>query len=629
MSGICGICQDAGEIAPRRLRPMLEELVSADETQCEVVGRQSALLGVARRWGFQQAASIDGISVVADADLIDSSSLKEALHLTGKEEAAAFNVAALIARLYAQCGVNFLKLLRGAASVAVWDESERRLILGIDRLGIKSLYWRREREGLLFASRAGAIRVAQETASEVDPTAVLQFLLFSAIPAPLAIDRGTQKLCPGSFLTFEAGNVNIQRYWDLEYPEDNSHGDRYWSRELREGMRAAVHRHLANCQPEETGCYLSGGTDSSTVVAFASERHRPTNSFSIGFEEAGFSEIEFARTTATSFRTRHFEKWLGPQDATTAISKILDYYDEPFANSSAIGSYYCALLAREQGVRTLLAGDGGDELFGGNERYALDKRFALYDALPAWIRTRLIEPFARLLPDSESWISLPRKYVRRANIPNPRRIFSYGFFLNLPPEEIFEDGFLQQVRIDDWLAIPEEHYRRARTTSNLNRLLYLDVKMTLADNDIRKVTGTAELAGVNVRYPLLDDRLAELSGKIPAALKLKGFEKRYIFKQAMRGILPAKVLYKKKHGFGVPLAQWLLRDGRMKGLLQDVMHDPRTQQRGYFRRTFIHRVMALHEQQPGFYGEIVWYIFALELWHRRHLERSRQAIYAL
>jgi asparagine synthase (glutamine-hydrolysing) len=393
-------------------------------------------------------------------------------------------------------------------------------------------------------------------------------------------------------------------------------------------MRSAVHRHLEGCEAASTGCYLSGGTDSSTVVAFASEKHHPAQSFSIAFEEAGFSEIEFARTTAATFHTNHHEEFLTPQDASDALEKIIAYYDEPFANSSAIGSYYCAVLARENGVGTLLAGDGGDELFGGNERYATDKRFALYHQLPAWLRTGFIEPLASLLPLETGKLSLPRKYVRRANIPNPKRILSYGFFLNWPAEEVFEEGFLREVGTDDWLRIPEWHFQKAKATSELNRLLYLDLKMTIADNDLRKVSGTAELAGVNVRYPLLDEKLAELSGRIPASLKLKGFQKRYIFKQAMKGILPQKILSKKKHGFGVPLAQWLLQDARMKELSQDLLHDPRTRQRGYFRSGFIEKLMTLHTEQPDFYGEIAWYLLALELWHRRHLERSYDTVHA-
>jgi len=340
------------------------------------------------------------------------------------------------------------------------------------------------------------------------------------------------------------------------------------------------------------------------------------------------SEIEFARTAANLFHTRHHEKWLTPTDAWDALQKLIRYNDEPCANSSAIGSYYCAVLAREHGVSTLLAGDGGDELFGGNERYATDKIFALYHTLPVWLRRRMIEPLTGLFPLNESVWSLPRKYVQRANIPNPRRILSYGFFLSVPPEECFEDGFLAQAGKEDWLAIPERHFKTAKASSELNRILYLDLKMTLADNDLRKVSGTAELAGLNVRYPLLDDRLAEFSGRIPAKLKLKGFKKRYIFKEAMKGILPDKILFKKKHGFGVPLAQWLLGDPRMSELLQDVMHDSLTRQRGYFQPAFFDRLMVLHRKQPNFYGEIVWYLLALELWHRHHFDQTRDTVHA-
>lgn len=627
MSGICGICEPGRELDARLLTSMLDALTLPDESEREVLSSSSIILGIARRWSFQQVAVVNGVSVVADADLVDFSLPAEALSIPVRD-ARSMSVAELIARLYLLRGMDLFKQLSGGFSFALWDEKAQKLCLAIDGIGVKSLYWRREGERLLFASRAGAIRMAQNRPPEVNPKAILQFVLFSAVPAPMASDLGMEKLRPGTFLIFDGRRLVEKQYWDIEYPESGNHSVSHWSRELREGMRIAVHRHLDGCEQGSTGCYLSGGTDSSSVVAFASEKHRPAQSFSIAFEETRFSEIEFARTTANLFQTRHHEKFLTPADATNALNKILSYYDEPFANSSAIGSYYCAVLAKEQGVSTLLAGDGGDELFGGNERYAADKRFAIYHLLPGWLRRGLIEPFANLLPDNDSKLSLPRRYIRRANMPNPRRYLSYGFFLSMSPEEIFEDQFLQLVGRNDWLGVPEGHFSRAKASSDLNRMLYLDVKMTLADNDLRKVSGTAELADVNVRYPLLDDRLAELSGRIPASLKLRGFQKRYIFKQAMKKILPPKVLYKKKHGFGVPLAQWLLQDPHMNELMQDLLRDSRTRQRGYFRADFFERLMGLHKLHPNYYGEIIWYLLALELWHRQHLERSREAVHA-
>jgi asparagine synthase (glutamine-hydrolysing) len=208
-------------------------------------------------------------------------------------------------------------------------------------------------------------------------------------------------------------------------------------------------------------------------------------------------------------------------------------------------------------------------------------------------------------------------------IPNPERIFSYNFFLNTRPEEVFEPDFLAEAKPTLWLQIADGHFHAAKASSELNRLLYMDVKMVLADNDLRKVTGTAELAGMRVRYPLLDHHLAELSGHIPSDLKLKGFKKRYIFKKAMHSILPHKVLHKKKHGFGVPLGHWLLRDQQLNELMRDLLCDPRTRQRGYFRPTFFDALLRLHrEDHTGFYGEVVWYLVALELWHRYHFDST-------
>jgi len=445
--------------------------------------------------------------------------------------------------------------------------------------------------------------------------------LFSAIPHPLTAYRGVEKLPPATCLTYENGRVQQHRYWDLEYVESDDKDEARWAQQVQDGMRAAVHTHLDGCSGAGTGAYLSGGTDSSSVVAFISERYKPVNTFSIFFGEVEYSEAIFARTTAAHFKTRHQEKQITPDHALKAISRIAEFWDEPFANSSAFGAYYCALLAKDSGVDTLLAGDGGDELFGGNSRYADDKKFALYHSLPSWLRRGMVEPLAGLLPANDGYLSLPRKYIRRANIPNPKRMLSYNFFLSPGVEAFFEPDFLAQTPPDTWMAVADGHFRGARASSELNRLLYLDVKMTLADNDLRKVSGTAELAGVRVRYPLLDYRLAELSGKIPSELKLKGFEKRYIFKKAMEPILPREVLYKKKHGFGVPLSRWLLRDRQLNGFMKDVLNDRRTRQRGYFRPAFFDHLLSLHQEgHVGFYGEVVWYLLALELWHRHHFE---------
>lgn len=600
---------------------MLAALSVGGEAAPAAVSGDSSALGVSPRWKGQQVAQVAHVRIAIDSDLVD---LQPALQRLTREGLipSEMAVAQQVAWLYILRGADFVNDLRGAFVISIWDEKAQRLLLAADRMGLKTLYWAKEGDRLLFASRPSAVRAVQVSPSEPNADAIIQYLLFSVVPAPLTGYRGIERLLPGRLLLLENGQLTQRQYWDASYVESDDRNVAQWSQRVREGIRKAVHLQLDGCEPSETGAYLSGGTDSSSVVAFLSEKFSPANTFSIAFSEGTYNEIDFARTTAKKFSTRHFEKFLTPQDAAEAISLITRYYDEPFANSSAIGSYFCARMARENGVTTLLAGDGGDELFAGNERYASDKRFALYHRIPAWLRRGFIEPVARLLPDGDSKLSLPRKYIRRASIPNPRRIFSYNLFLSLDPAEVLEPDFLAQVPPDRWLDLIEGHYRAALASSELNRILYMDLKLILADNDVRKVSGTAELAGVQVRYPLMDHSLVELSGQIPTPLKLKGFQKRYIFKQAMREILPEKVLHKKKHGFGVPLAVWLLQNPKLNSLIQDTLCDSRTRQRGYFRPSFLDRLTKLHrEGHLAYYGEVVWHLVALELWHREHLEK--------
>jgi asparagine synthase (glutamine-hydrolysing) len=579
-------------------------------------------MGVSPRWHGQVAADVAHVRIAIDSDLIDLAAISEKLRSEGLMPSE-MSVAQQVAWLYLSQGLEFVEQLRGAFSIALWDEKLKRLLLLVDHMGLKTMYWAREAEGLVFGSRPSAVSAALSKRSEVNPEAIIQYLLFSVVPSPLSAYRGIERLLPGRLLIFENGQVRQTQFWDATYEESEGHSTRYWAERVRESIRGAVHSQLESCEPDSTGAYLSGGTDSSSVVAFMSERFKSVNSFSIAFAEGRYNEIDFARTTANTFRTRHYEKVLAPEHAEEAISLITHYYDEPFANSSSIGSYFCARMARESGVTTLLAGDGGDELFGGNERYASDKRFAIYKRIPSWIRKGLLEPAAGLLPGGEGALSLPRRYIRRASIPNPRRIFSYGLFLSINPTEVFDQDFLAQVPPDHWLDLIENHFQSAHATSELNRLLYLDLKLILADNDVRKVSGTAELAGVQVRYPLMDYKLVEVAGQIPTNLKIRGFEKRYIFKQAMREILPTRVLYKTKHGFGVPLALWLLESPRLKSMSQDMLADTQTRQRGYFRPEFIDRLMKLHrEGHLAYYGEILWHLVALELWHRQHLEKE-------
>ncbi len=607
---------------------MLPALSLPDEDGQEVHVGSSMGIGIARRWTTQEFFACPEALLVADTDLTNWKEISA--YLESKDVSTRqMGRGELLLRLYLLDGASFVKRLEGGFAIALWDEKTSRLLLAIDPLGLKTLYFCSEGNRLLFSTRSGAIYAAKQNASGVNSAAIMQFLIFSVVTAPLSIHRDIERLQPGHYLIYDGHFTRQKQYWDLEYREDDEAGVQNWAESLREQLRDSVHRNLDGCNADTTGAYLSGGTDSSSVVAFMSELFPRPHCFSISFPVQAYTEIEYARVTAKRFQSQHHELCMSPQDAIDAIPKIVGYYDEPFANSSALASYLCALLAKRNGVDTLLAGDGGDELFAGNERYGTDKRFAIYHRLPMWVRRGIVEPLTSVLP-ANGVLGLPRRYVKRASIPNPNRTFSYNIFLTLDPKKVFEPDFLKQAPRETWMNIAEGHFNNATASSDLNRMMHLDLKIILADNDLRKVTGTAELAGVRVRYPLLDRRLAEFSGRIPTSLKLKGSTLRFIFKRAMKGVLPDVVLFKKKHGFGVPIGNWFLQDMNLKSLGLDILNDSRTRQRGYFRPQFYDHLLNLHRSgHTAYYGEVIWYLIALELWHRTHLEKAaREGIHA-
>jgi asparagine synthase (glutamine-hydrolysing) len=273
-------------------------------------------------------------------------------------------------------------------------------------------------------------------------------------------------------------------------------------------------------------------------------------------------------------------------------------------------------------VKTLLAGDGGDELFGGNERYATEQVFEAYRKVPEILRTGFIEPVLARLP-KRGLLRRAGGYIRRANLPGIERMMSFQFLQAHSPAEVFTADFIAALGGYTVSDIPAKHYAQAQARDHLDRLLYVDVKITLADSDLPKVTCMSELAGIQARFPFLDRPVAELTGRIPARLKVKGFEKRYLFKRAFRQLLPPEILSKPKHGFGIPVAHWMKSDKRMRELAYDTLLSARSFGRGYFRRDFIEDVFRNHEaeERTGYYGDTIWTFLALELWHREMVDQ--------
>jgi asparagine synthase (glutamine-hydrolysing) len=601
MSGICAVLRkDNGHVA-ETLGLVSRGLAPAGTGRIEQKSEAGAGVGVCAEFPRQQVAETPRVLVACDAD---------------------FYSAAELAQRYEREGAGFIEALDGGFSIVLWDRREHRLMAAVDGFGINRLVYFEDARHLVLASRLDGIVRAPGVTPEVNPRAIANFLNFGVNLAPETIFRGVYRVPPGTMLASANGSTRLAPYWDMRYGVGGETGEERLSRKLEETVERAV---AANCREQDfstLGAYLSGGTDSSTVVGMMSRLGRgPVNTFSIGFEEERFNELGYAEITAKRFQARHHTYLVSANDCFEALPRMVRCFDEPFANSSAIPTYFCGRLAAQHGVKTLLAGDGGDELFGGNERYRTDQMFQAYHSIPGVLRKGLIEPLLKAAPQAGPF-GMARSYVRRSNLAGFERFYSYNFLCAHPPEEVFTGEFLGALEGYSVLELPERYYNSAPARDHLDRLLYLDVKITLGDSDLPKVTQMSELAGILTRFPFLDRVVAEFSGRIPARLKVKGLEKRYLFKRAFRNLLPPEVLQKKKHGFGIPVATWLKSDRRLREFSRDVLFSARARERGYFRREFLESLIRKHEADGStYYGDTLWSFFVLELWHLQFVDQ--------
>ena len=551
-------------------------------------------------------------ALVADVDLTNLDELPGM--------SAGTSSARALEQLYARYGTDFVTRLRGAFAIVIWVPAQRRLVLVSDRLGFRRLYYAVSDEGVAFGSRVKSPLALPGSSPALDPDAIYAYLNFGTVPAPQSIYREIRRLAPGHTLVWENGRTTLHKYWDVVYSE-HSIGKLAAARALYGQTAEAVQQTLTGLQTKETGAFLSGGTDSSAVVGLASRlTGERVQAFSIGFQEERYNELEYAELAARHFDAAHYARVVTADEALRCLPDIVSAYDEPFGNNSALPAYLCARYARETGVRVLLAGDGGDEIFGGNERYRREAILARYRRIPAALRRGLIEPVMRRFPaDAPGLTGKARRYVERASLPNPDRFYSSEFFVNQNRGWLLHPDF-EIATTPDWpLRVARGHFEGAAGASELNRLLHVDLKITLADNDLFKVARTAEAAGLGVRFPLLDHPLVEFMATLPASYKVRGTEKRYIFKQAFRDLLPKEILAKVKHGFGLPTSDWLKKHPGFRELGRDTLLSRRSLDRGYFAPGAVEELFRLHEaDHTPFYGDRLWTLLMLELWHQRH-----------
>lgn len=514
------------------------------------------------------------------------------------------------AAAFRQHGVAAVGHVTGDFAVGI-EFTDGSAFAAVDRFAIQSLCYAMRDNRLAFAKRADTL--AGPDAS-IDPQAIFDYLYHHVIPSPRTIFAGIHRLPPGNCVVLREGLLTIHRYWIPHFDESQSAP----FAELKKEFIGLLENAVRDKASPASGCFLSGGTDSSTVAGMVCKvAETPARTFSIGFDADGYDEMEYARIAARHFGTEHREYYLTPADLVAAIPKVAASYDQPFGNSSVLPAYFCAKIAREAGVDRMLGGDGGDELFGGNSRYAKQKLLGMYDMIPKSIRSLTLE---RVFAPDTPVASAPGlkkivSYIEQARVPMPDRMDSYNLLLRLGVQEMLTPEFLALVKPTEPLENQRLVYAECTSPGLMNRMLAYDWRYTLSETDLPKVVGATALAGVDVAFPLLDQRLLEFSMKLPADYKVSRLRLRWFFKEALRGFLPEEIITKRKQGFGLPFGVWLTKD---QGLLAMATDSLRTfSERGIVRPEFIDSVLKRHlPAHPGYYGEVVWILMMMEQWFR-------------
>ncbi|MGV3590255.1 MAG: asparagine synthetase B family protein [Gammaproteobacteria bacterium] len=513
-------------------------------------------------------------------------------------------------------GIRLLDRLQGAFVLGIVEPWRQYALLAIDRMGIQRLAYAQTDDGLVFSTSAEEVARHLAPMPAIDRQGLFHYLFFHVVPAPGSIFAGVHKLPAATLAEYSAGHLRVARYWQPEFVEDRRGEYQALQRELHAVLRSAVR---AAAPGETSGAFLSGGLDSSAVAGVLSEiLQAPARTFSIGFGFADYDELSYARAANRRFGCIGHEYEITAADIVAGFAPIAETYDEPFGNASALPAYYCARLAHEHGVTHLLAGDGGDELFAGNERYAEQVVFERYGRVPPAAR-QLLEASLKAIPAAltHGVIRKAKTYVAKAGVPLPERLEVCNFMRILEMNEVFDPEFLAEITQQKPFEYMRDVFRAAPAHSNVNRLLYYDWQFTLADEDLRKVETMCALGGIAVSYPMLHPDVVEMSNRIPPALKMPGTALRDFYKRAMQGYLPDEIIHKKKQGFGLPFGLWLQRSDELRELAFGNLSD--LKQRHIIRGAFLDQLPQLHSTgDPSHYGVLIWVLAMLEEWFKAH-----------
>ena len=525
-----------------------------------------------------------------------------------------------IIHAYDQYGAECPKYLRGMFAFAIWDERRQELFLARDRVGKKPLLYAQVNGQLIFASEFSALLLHPDISREIEPDAIHYYLSFMCVPAPLTAYRQIRKLEPGHTLRWRKGEIKIERYWQPDFSQKIKISEEEAGERAVEILREAVRLRLISEVP--LGAFLSGGIDSSAVVALMSEQSsEPVKTFSIGFEEQDFSELHHARRVAEHVGADHHEFIVRP-DALEVLPTLVEHYGEPYADSSAIPTYYVSRETRQH-VTVALNGDGGDECFAGYERYAAMRIAETYHHLPGLLRESLIERTINLLPASSGNgrhpLARARRFMRAASLPKVERYLRWVSTFDAEAKtELYSDSFRHEVEQSNPASFLTPWFAKANGAGIVDATLLADT-MTYLPNDLLVKVDIASMAvSLEARSPFLDHHVIEFAASLPEHLKLRGLTTKYLLKRVLKRLLPAENLERRKMGFGVPIGHWFR--GQMQGFLRETLLSEKALRRGLFNPATVKRLVEQHTRGERDYAHQLWTLLMLELWFERFID---------
>ncbi|MEP7148904.1 MAG: asparagine synthase (glutamine-hydrolyzing) [Acidobacteriota bacterium] len=540
----------------------------------------------------------------------------------------------ILPHLYEEYGEALVDHVNGMFAFSLWDTRKKKLIIARDRFGEKPLYYGVFDRKLIWASEPKALLAHPAVSPELDLNALRHYVSFDYVPAPMSIYKGVSKLPAAHILIVENGEVRTRRYWDLSWQHESvppavaggsSRDDRSPAKslsrkaeELRDLLSDAVRMRLVSDVP--LGILLSGGIDSSTVAAFATQHATErVKTFSIGFEEDSFDESKYARQVAKHLNTEHYQDKLSATTAGDLISEIGTWLDEPMSDGSLIPTYLLARFVRKH-VTVALGGDGGDELFAGYPMYYAHGLAAKYNAIPAFVRSGLIEPVVNALPVSTNNLSFDykaKRFIRAAKFDDVERHHSwFGSFAADQHTKLFTRDVLAATDADIYRGV-RELVDTSDAKNVIERMQYGDMNYYLAEDILTKVDRAAMAVSLETRAPFLDPRVGHFAASIPVEYKLKGKIGKVILKEAMKDLLPHDILHRPKKGFGIPIAEWL--KGRLNSLMHDVLSAERLKSQGLFEPEYVQRLIREHETGKASHHKELWTLLVFQLWLDNYL----------